>query len=103
MPPGVGRWRFQIERNTLSPALMLRAEEELLERVRDGEPPACRIWQAARGIVVAPLFDRPPRFCRGRSRMEAGAGPVLPRPFRRARRSRQMPGVLNLSFVYPVA
>jgi len=90
MPPGVGRWRFQIERNTASAGTMLRAEEELLDRVRDGEPPACRIWQAARGIVVPRSLTDLPAFAEAAAGMEAGGWPSF-LGFQAARRSRRCP------------
>jgi lipoate-protein ligase A len=101
-PPGVGRWRFQIERDAAPTAERLRAEEALLERVRDGEPPTCGIWQAARAIVVPRPWTDLPAFAEAAAGMEARGWPVLPR-LSGGTPVPQMSGVLNLSFVYPVA
>jgi lipoate-protein ligase A len=100
-PPGVDRWRLQIERDTAPPILMLRAEEELLDRVRDGEPATCRIWQAGCGIVVPRHLTDLPSFAEAAARMERRGWPVLPR-LSGGTPVPQMPGVLNLSLVYPV-
>ncbi|MGH6880112.1 MAG: lipoyl protein ligase domain-containing protein, partial [Hypericibacter sp.] len=101
-PPGVGRWRLQIERDPVSTAEWLRAEEALLDRVRNGEPSSCLIWQATRAIVLPrPLTDLP-AFADAAAGMEARGWPVLPR-LSGGTPVPQMPGVLNLSFVYPVA
>jgi lipoate-protein ligase A len=102
-PPGVASWRIQIEREPASPALALRAEQDLLDEVRDGRsPPVCRLWQAARGIVVPHQLIDLPLFAEAMAVMEALGWPVLPRPSGGSPVP-LMPGILNLSFVYPVA
>ena len=101
-PPGVGRWRFQIERDAAPTAERLRAEEALLDHVRNGEPPTCGIWQAAQAIVVPRHWTDLPAFAEAAAGMDARGWPVLPR-LSGGTPVPQMPGVLNLSFVYPVA
>jgi octanoyl-[GcvH]:protein N-octanoyltransferase len=101
-PPGVDRWRFQIERDTAPTAERLRAEEALLDRVRHGEPATCGIWQAAQAIVVPRPWTDLPAFDEAAAEMERRGWPVLPR-LSGGTPVPQMPGVLNLSFVYPVA
>lgn len=101
-PPGVGRWRFRIENEAAPTAERLRAEEALLDHVRDGEPATCGIWQAAQAIVVPRPWTDLPAFAEAAAKLEARGWPVLPR-LSGGTPVPQMPGVLNLSFVYPVA
>jgi lipoate-protein ligase A len=102
-PPDVASWRIRIEREPASPAAMLRTEQDLLDDVRDGKlPPICRIWQASSCIVVPRHLTDLPLFAEARAVMEAMGWPVLSRPSGGSPVP-LMPGILNLSFVYPVA